>query len=256
MLNSFSSLVGSSITATDGAIGFVKAAFFDDQSWAIRYLVVDTGQWLTRHEVLISPYALKQPLGSGKNLDTRLTRDQVKGSPDIDTHQTVSRQHERAYLNYYGYPEYWAGDAIWGMSAYPVLPMNPAPATELAEDRAVRLRDQHNDDVHLRSSVAVTGYHIEATDGNIGHIQDFVFDDESWSIRYLVVDTRNWWPGGTKVLIATQWVEHIDWATRMVRVSITREQVRYSPEYHEASPLARDDEKQLHNAYSRQGYWE
>ena len=254
MLNSFSHLTGSTATASDGSIGHVKAAFFDDQWWTIRYLVVDTGSWLSERQVLISPFSVKQPLGSGGNIDLALTREQVKGSPDIDTHQPVSRQHELQFSGYYAYPEYWDGGALWGMGAYPMLTYTPTPA-EIAAAKAMRQRDVRAADVHLRSSTKVTGYNIQASDESIGHVQDFVFDDESWTIRYLVVDTRNWWPGGKKVLVATPWIDRIDWATSTVHVKLTREQVKNSPEYHEAQPLARDYEKQLHAAYDRQGYW-
>ncbi|MEO8153680.1 MAG: PRC-barrel domain-containing protein [Rhizobacter sp.] len=256
MLNRFSRLAGSSVTATDGSIGHVKAAFFDDQSWTIRYLAVDTGKWLKAREVLISPYSVKQPLGSVDNIDVSLTRKQVKDSPDIDTHQPVSRQHERTYLNYYAYPMYWNGSGIWGPHAYPLLPDHRPTEAELAADNAMRQQELQSGDIHLRSSIAVTGYDIRATDDSIGHVKDFIFDDESWSVRYLVVDTHNWWPGGRKVLVATHWIDRIDWATSTVHVTLTREQVKNSPEYQEALTVDRPYEKRLHDAYDRQGYWD
>ena len=255
MLNSVSHLTDSTVTATDGGIGHVNAAFFDDHQWTIRYLVVDAGTWLTGRQVLISPYAVKQPLGSVMNIDVSLTREQVKNSPDVDTHQPVSRQHERETLRHYAYPEYWDGGALWAMGAYPMVPLTPT-AEELAINRAMLERDFRAADVHLRSSLKVAGYNIQALDDSIGHVKDFIFDDETWAIRYLLVDTHNWWPGGSKVLIATQWIDRIDWATRMVHVKLTREQVKNSPAYEEAAPVRRDYEKQLHAAYDRQGYWE
>ena len=256
MLNSLSHLTHSTVTATDGSIGKTKAAFFDDLSWTIRYLVVDTGPWLAGREVLISPYSVEQPLEGGENIHVSLTRQQVQGSPDIDAHQPVSRQHERDYLSYYALPEYWGGDGMWGMGAYPLLPPALSTAAEVESESTLHERDVRASDVHLRSSAAVTGYDIHATDESIGHVKDFVFDDESWAIRYLVVDTRNWWPGGRKVLVATRWIDSIDWATKAVHVTLTREQVKNSPEYHEAKPIARDYEKRLHDAYDRQGYWD
>ncbi len=254
MLNTFSHLTDASVNATDGAIGDIKAAFFDDSSWAIRYLVVDAGTWLNERKVLISPYAVRQPVVLGSAINVALTRQQVENSPDIDTHQPISRQHERDYLRYYNYPEYWNGGQMWGMGAYPVLPYMPSPQDlEMAEVN--RAKDARAAEPHLRSSLVVTGYDIQATDESIGHIKDFVFDDESWAIRYLVVDTRNWWPGGRKVLIATHWIESIDWSTSTVRLGLTRDQVKNSPEYDEALPIARAYEMRLHDAYNRQGYW-
>jgi uncharacterized protein YrrD len=256
MLNSVSHLAGSTVTATDGEIGHVKEAYFDDVAWAIRYLVVDTGTWLSGREVLISPYSVKQPLGSARNADVFLTREQVRNSPVTDTHQPVSRRHERETLGYYAYPEYWGGGDLWAMSPLPLLPP-PLPVSVESQAELTRKEDEvPAEDVHLRSSAHVTGYDIQASDASIGHVKDFIFDDESWAVRYLVVDTRNWWPGGKKVLLATRWIDHIDWAEKTVYNTLTREQVRNSPEYDEAVGIDRDYEMRLHDAYGREAYWD
>lgn len=250
MLKSLSHLTHSTVTASDGDIGKVKAAFFDDQWWTIRYLVVDTGGWLVQREVLISPYSVKHPLGTSKNMETNLTRAAVEASPDVDTHQPVSRQHEIQMQTYYGYPDYWEGVGVWGMNDYPLLV--PGEVTE--HGPLVQLPTAP--DAHLRSNAKVTGYNIAAIDESIGHVQDFIFDDESWTIRYLVIDTRNWGPGGKKVLIATHWIESIDWATNTVHVKLTRDQVKNSPEYQEEHPIVRSYEESLHASYRRTGYWD
>ncbi len=255
MFNSLGRLSGSTVTATDGLVGHLKAAFFDDNVWTIRYLVVNTGNWLSGREVLISPYAVKQPVDSGSNIDVALTRAQVEASPDIDTQQPVSRQHEHDFVSYYSYPNYWEGSGLWGWEALPLMPPYVPTPTDIEVASAIRERDQRGADSHLRSSASVKGCDIQASDGSIGHVQDFVFDDVSWAIRYLVVDTRNWWPGGKHVLIATQWIDSIDWASGTVQVSLKREQVKNSPGFVEPSDIGRDDEKRLHDAYSRQGYW-
>jgi hypothetical protein len=256
MLNSVSHLTGSTLTATDGEIGHIKEAYFDDVAWAIRYLVIDTGTWLPGREVLISPYSVKQAVGSGKNIDVSLTREQVANSPATDTHEPVSRRHEREYLSYYAYPEYWGGSDLWAMSALPLLPPPLPRAVESEAELAIKEEDLLAEDVHLRSSASVTGYDIQATDDSIGHVKDFIFDDESWAIRYLVVDTRNWWPGGKKVLLATRWIDRIDWADRTVYTNLTREQIKNSPEYDDAAIIHRDYEKRLHDAYGREGHWD
>jgi uncharacterized protein YrrD len=258
MLNHINALEGAAVLATDGEIGHVRDAFFDDQAWAIRYLVVDAGSWLSGREVLISPFAVTQPLGSGKTVGVALTRNQVKTSPPIDTHRPVSRRHEQENLRHYGYPNYWAGGGLWAFGELPMLPMPTADGGNGTDeaDAAAREAAVPPEDVHLRSSLSVTGYHIQATDESIGHVQDFVFDDESWAIRYLVVDTRNWWPGGTKVLVATHWIDRIDWAESTVRVALTREQVQASPVYSEGAPIQREYEARLHDAYNRVGYWD
>ena len=254
MLNSISHLQGSNLIATDGEIGHVKEAYFDDQKWAIRYLVIETGRWLAGREVLISPYSVKQPVGSGKDIHVSLTQQQVRNSPAIDTHQPVSRRHEREYLSYYAYPNYWDGGGLWAMDTLPLIPPQLRNATEI--ERARREDDVAAEDVHLRSSDHVTGYSLGASDDSIGHVKDFIFDDASWAIRYLVVDTRNWWPGGKKVLVATHWIDRIDWADKTVYTTLTRDQVKNSPDYDEAIPLNRDAEVRLHQAQGRRGYWD
>ena len=256
MMNSVTHLKGSTITATDGQIGHVMEAYFDDQTWTVRYLVVDTGSWLSGRSVLVSPYAVKQPLDNVKNIDVSLSRHQVEHCPNIDTHQPVSRRHERDYLNYYAYPEYWGGADLWGMGPYPLVPEALPTAVETQVQSALREQDVPAEDVHLRSSAVVTGYDIQATDDSIGHVKDFVFDDETWAIRYLVVDTRNWWPGGKKVLVATRWIDRIDWADKTVYTKLTREQIKNSPEYDEDATVNRDFEKRLHAAVGREGYWD
>ncbi|HSI59612.1 MAG TPA: PRC-barrel domain-containing protein [Ideonella sp.] len=256
MWNSVNRLDGSKIAATDGEIGHVKEVYFDDHAWVIRYLVIDTGNWIAGREVLVSPYSVQQPLGSGNLIEVSLSRQQVEDSPVIDTQLPVSHQHERDFLRYYTYPEYWAGGDLWGASGLPLLtPPFAAPLGE-KENEQVRDEDVTAQNRRLRSSDAVTGYDIQATDDSIGHVKDFIFDDESWAIRYLVVDTRNWWPGGKKVLLATRWIERIDWVARTVHTALTREQVKTSPEYDERAAMSRDYEKKLHAAYDREGYWD
>ena len=224
MMTSVNRLNGAALAAIDGKIGHVTDVFFDDVAWAVRYLVVDTGSMLASREVLISPHSVRQrPVETEKQIDVGLSRDQIEHSPEIDSHQTVSRRHELEQLRYYGYPGYWDCDAVWAMSAVPLTPpmeelMTPAE-TPSPEDR------------RLRSCSHVKGYAIHATDGAIGHVADFVFDDDSWTIRELTVDTRNWWPGGKKVLVGTGCIDSIDWAERAVYVNQTREQIRACPEH-------------------------
>src|SRR6218665_1142254 len=255
MLNRVSHINGSTIAAAHGHVGSVKEAYFDDESWTIRYLVVDTGTWLSERKVLISPYSIKQPL-TEKRIDVRLTRQQVQDSPDIDTHQPVSRRLERQYLSYYAYPPCWGGEVLRAMAGVPTLPPVTPPPEVQAEVRARELEEVPPEDVHLRSSDNVAGYDIQATDDSIGHVKDFIFDDESWAIRYLVVDTRNWLPGGKKVLIATHWIDGIDWDQKQVAVRLTREQIKNSPEYDEEAIVSREYEQRLHDAYGRPGYWD
>jgi hypothetical protein len=188
--------------------------------------------------VLISPIAVIHTHWQAKPLDVALTKQQVENSPDIDTHKPVSKQHEAEYLGYYGYPYYWSGPFLWGPAFYPAGSVVPTIAsTEAVADRIRR----ESTDSHLRSSEAVTGYHIEAVDGEIGHVDGFLLDDETWAIRYIEVATRNWWPG-QKVLIAPAWVERVSWTDSKVYVGLSQEAIRSGPEYAESTPITREYE--------------
>ena len=244
-------LKGFTIGATDGDIGTVKECYFDDASFTIRHLVVDAGGWLTERKVLISPRALLDVDWVGMRIHAALTKAQVEQSPAIDTDRPVSRQHEIAYYDYYGYPYYWAGPYLWGADSYPV-PL-AGRAMSLERERRWDWAGERGDP-HLRSSAAVTGYHIAATDGDIGHVEDFLVDDVTWAIRYMAVDTRNWWPG-TTVLVSPEWITRVDWNEAKVHVELTREQIKNSPAFDPAGPVQREYEMQLFDHYGRPRYW-
>jgi hypothetical protein len=174
----------------------------------------------------------------------------------------VSRQNEVDYMGYYGYPTYWSGDALWGGGLYPSA-MDPAVGgySGYRKDRVERerelnayLRDERarhrNDDPHLRSCQAVTGYHIHASDGDIGHVAGFLVDDETWAIRYLVVDTSNWWLGH-QVLIAPRWITGVHWSDRTVSVDLTRESVQYAPAYNSTADWSSEQDLDLHRYHGR-----
>jgi len=252
MIHNLSDLKGFGIKATNGEIGEVTDFYFDDDRWTIRYLVVDTGKWLPGRQVLISPISLGKADRANRRIQVDLTMEQIKNSPGIETDKPVSRQYEASYFDYYGYPYYWTGPYLWGPAAYPgPLVM---PERTQAEGEAIR-REQESSDPHLHSAREVRGYYIEAADGDIGHVEDFIVDDEDWAIRYMVVDTRNWWPG-KKVLVSPQWIERASWHDSRVYVNLARSDIQEAPEYDTNRPLSRDYESSLHRHYRRAPYWE
>ncbi len=198
MLQSIQSIQGFQIGASDGEIGTLNAAYFDDAHWAIRYLVIDSGGWLTGRKVLISPRSILSIDWPNKILRTALTRDQVARSPSI-------------------------------------------------EDRAAG-------DPHLRSSEEGLSYSVAARDGDIGHVEDLLFDDETWAIRYLVINIGTWWTG-RHVLVSPAWAERIAWSEHMVYVSVTRAAIEASPKYDSAHPPGREFEDALHRHYRKPTYW-
>lgn len=236
MLINAHNLKGAAIIARDGAIGEIDDFYFDDEKWTVRYLVVDTGAWLFKREVLISPISIEKVDEANNQVHVNLTRDQVKDSPDIDTQKPVSRQHETAFLNYYGYPYYWGGPYLWGDSAFPAtLAMPPAVESQMAAAATARRRESEESyDEHLRSVNEVKGYHIGAADGEIGHVDDFIIDDGDWAIRFIVIKTGGWL-SGRKTLVAPQSIEGISWTESKMFVSLTRDQIASSPEYLEES---------------------
>jgi uncharacterized protein YrrD len=262
MLRSLNDMEKYSIRATDGDIGQVKDFYFDDVAWVIRYLVVETGSWLASKKVLISPISIHAPDWVQHVLPVRITKDQVKKSPDIDTDKPVSLQYQHQYHDYYGYPYYWGGDGIWGGGLYPTALMpgyvhgDDAVARRAAEEayaKAERLRHR-NDDPHLRSCKAVVGYHIHASDGEIGHVESLIVDQDTWAIRYFVINTSNWWVGH-KVLIAPQWISGVHWQNQTVAVDMTREAVRSSPAFLSTAEMNRSQEVGLYTHYGRTRYW-
>jgi sporulation protein YlmC with PRC-barrel domain len=245
-------LIGCTIRATDGDLGSVTTFFFDDERWVIRYAVVDTGNWLPGRKVLISPVSIRKANWAERALEVALTRDQVKGSPDIDTQRPVSRQHETQYAAYYGYPYYWGGPGLWGAGTYPGSLARVHMAIAIAEEQA--RRTEHPEDSHLRSVEVVTGYHIHATDGEIGHVEQFLIDDASWAIQYIVVDTSNWW-GGRRVLVAPSWIRDVSWGDSTVSIDMTRDAIKNSPEYDPVREVSRQYEEGLYSHYGHAGYW-
>jgi len=183
MLINTKELYGGKLAASDGDIGHVKDFYFDDKIWVIRYLVADTGSWLTGRLVLLSPHSFEEYDPRDKTLHVKLSRRQIEDCPSIESHKPVSRQYEIAYYRYYGWPAYWNGGAMWGLGGYPVV-MPPS------KDAAMQDRlHHHRDDKHLQSTRAVTGYAIQTVDGTIGRVSGLVVDEKSWEIREMAVET-------------------------------------------------------------------
>lgn len=256
MLRNVKSLEGFSIGATDGTIGKVKDFYFDDQAWVVRYVVASTGSWLDGRDVLLSPYSVGAPGWAAAVLPVSITKDQIKNSPSIDTDKPVSRQYERDYLGYYGYPYYWGGAGLWGANYYPANDWSGRDEEDYDGYQGYLTTPSTEDsgDPHLRSCNAVKGYHTLATDGSLGHVQGFLVDDATWSIRYLIVNTSNWWMGH-EVLISPEWIERVNWSESTVTVSLNRESIKKAPVYNGDATVDRDAEGILYKYYGRQAYW-
>jgi hypothetical protein len=232
MLRSVKQLYGDQLGASDGDIGRVKDFYFDDQNWVVRYLVADTGTWLSGRQVLISPHALGRLDQAGKVLRVNLTRKQIEDSPSIESHKPVSRQYEEEYYRYFGWPYYWEGAGLWGMSGFPILEL---PAKPLPSELPTMIGPQlERADAHLRSTQAVSGYHLRTGDRIIGHVCGFMMDDQSWAIGQLVIKAGHRL-SGKEVVIPTKNVDRISYEESTVFVNLSSEAVEQSPAHHQAS---------------------
>jgi hypothetical protein len=249
MLRSLKELRDYILAAKDGHIGRTRDFLFDDTAWTIRYMVADTGTWLPRKKVLISPVSLGQPDWKSHLFQVTLTKKQIEKSPPLESDAPVSQEYERRWHEYYNWSPYWYGGGIWGAGP---LPQGLIEGARPKGDKpAVVEAPAHN----LRSTTEVMGYHIQAKDGEIGHVEDFIVDDASWAIRYMAVDTRNWIPG-KKVLVAPTWITDIEWAEGKVHVDLTRKLMKNGPEYDPRTLVNREYEIRLYDYYGRPKYWE
>ncbi|MEA3470036.1 MAG: PRC-barrel domain-containing protein [Thermodesulfobacteriota bacterium] len=225
MLRNVSEIHNYVLEAEDGEIGRCNDFLFDDELWTIHHMVANTSKWLLGRKVLISPFLLDEPDWNLDRLPVKLSREQIKNSPSLDSDKPISRQYERLLFDNHKIPHYWDN------------------------------RENGEENEHLRSTHEVTGYHLSAKDGEIGHIDDFIIETDSWIIKYLVVDTKNWLPG-RKVLLAPNWLESIEWISKKVIVNLTKEQIEQSPEYTSSTLITREYESQLYDYYDFPKYWE
>jgi hypothetical protein len=251
-----SAIKGYAIEASDGRIGTVQSFLFDDTTWKIRWLVIDTGHWLSGRRVLVHPSAIGAPDHQTQRLPVRLTKAQVEASPNIEQDRPVTMQMQSQLYGYYGWEPYW-GPNFYGSGldsfqmaggfGMPYGTSQPPGATDTL------LRDTDDGDPHLRSMSDIDGYHLHATDGTVGHVENFLVDDATWAISYLVVDTRNWWPGA-HVLISPYAVRSIEWADHAIRMNVTCAQVKASPPWDPVAEIDHLYEKGLHRHYAWPGY--
>jgi hypothetical protein len=222
MLKTLQSLRDFTLSAIDGEIGAVRDVFFDQEFWTVRYLVVNTSSWLLGRNVLLVPRSLGELDNFHRTISVDLTRQQVKDSPDVDTDQPISRIEEIKYHRYLGYPFYWGGIAGPLPAAIPAVPEPQFPAQEDVPSKT--------EETHLRSAKDLEGYTVDASDGEIGHVDELLITPGNWRIAYLVLKTKNWLPGKS-VIVPTQAFTRVDWIDRSIGVTLSREEVKAAPEF-------------------------
>lgn len=249
MLHLVSSIKNFDIHAADGDVGKVKDFYFDDEKWTIRYFVIDTHKWVPGGKVLLSPIEFDYVNENLESINIFASKSKIKNSPQINDLQPISRNKEVELSNYFGWNLYWTGSGIWGGGYYP-----SALAGAPYEGQSVTVQELNTTETHLRSinevSGAFTGYRIHALDGEIGHVHDFIIDDETWEIRYIIVDTKNWLPG-KKILVSPDWISSVNWSEHEVTVELARSTIENGPTYDPAEPITKEDEENLYVMYGK-----
>ena len=243
MLRNFKNLHGCTLAASDGEIGQIKEIYFDDEHWKVRYFLVTTGTWLIGREVLISPHLIGGIDEQQRSLTVHLSREQVRQSPPVESHKTVSREYEEIISKHYGWDPYWSFDGGVGLGMPRAMPALVNPQTPVPPITS-----------HLRDSSELSGYQLHATDGELGKVEDFILDDQGWNIRYLVIRPGNWLTQ-TQVLLSPEWIEQVSYEKAEIVVNLPSELIKTSPTYDASHSLTRDLEKKLHDHYERKGYW-
>jgi len=263
MLRSLNDIQNYAIEATDGDVGHVRDVTFDDRAWVIRYLVVDAGTWLGNRQVLVSPVGVSAINWREQTIPVSITRKQVEASPLFDSLKPLSRQHEIEYLGHYQFPFYWGGTGIWGSETYPSKLTAPSvgfDATPFSVQHAeqgdfpVDESTAVHPDPALHSAIGLKGCRVVARDGDVGHVTDLIFDEDTWAIRYLVVETTDWWDG-RKLLIAPQSANQIDWGDITITLAMVRHEVKAFPHHDPAVDVERRDEIGAAQPHVFPSYW-
>lgn len=252
MLRSAKEILGYRLYAKEEVVGTCKDFLFDDRWWTIRHMLADTGGWLIGKQVLISPMMITRPDWKTRSIFLNVSKEKIEDCPSPLEDEPVSREHERKISQHYAFPLYWGNPGLWGPTAYPYT-SDPAAIKEDPNSAAdsKNAMAEKNTENHLRSLNEVTGYDIKAKDGNIGHVEDFIMDDESWALRYVIVDTRNWLPGGKKVLLPLELASAVSWEESTLDIDLTRTEIENAPEFDPEKPINVEYEVRVYDFYGR-----
>lgn len=250
-------IIGNKIAAQDGDLGKVDDLLFDDMNWTVRYFVLDTGGWLPGRKILISPVEVMELIPEEKHAKVKLTQEQIRNSPTLESNLPVGRQFEAELVKYYGWPGYWP--AMYGstMQISPGIGMADASlyGQVLPEEEDLPDLKEKEGRANLRSIHEVKGYAIQAADGKIGHVEDFIVQTADWNLSHLEVDTRNWWPG-KKVLVPSGLMKKVDWGMKTLEISVSKNILSEAPEYDPDEPLTAEFLGKLHDYYRDAGWFD
>ncbi|WP_201245909.1 PRC-barrel domain-containing protein [Halochromatium salexigens] len=261
MLRSLAEPEGYRLEALDGDIGHCHDFLFDDELWTLRYMVADTGGWLSGRKVLISPAQLEAPDWERQRMPVTLTKTQIEQSPPLDVDAPVSRRYEQLYNEFHSLPSYWLGSGLWGDFPIPTslttmqeARIEPATATSGATIEDADLEE--GDDVHLRSVREVTGYRVVAPStvdsgiDKVGRVVDLIVNDSSWALRAFIIDTSRL-PFSKKVLLPVDAIAEIDWVSRQVVADVSAERIEEAPPFDPSEAVNERLETVLYDVYGR-----
>lgn len=221
MLQNTTELYGHKLVATDGDIGHLKDFYFDDTTWAIRYLVADTGTWLTGRPVLIARHALAVLDSHENTLHIKLRKQQIQNSTTDSANKLLSGEDEVGCCRYYGWPAHWESGARKDLPD----PSEIQPSSSARTESRVPYR--HLGDKHLQSTQSITDYLIQTPDGVIGSVSGCIVDNQSWMVRELIVETGHWL-SGKEIRIPTAQIKQIKCEYSSVMVDLSKEDIRRS----------------------------
>ncbi len=251
MMRNLKELLDYTARSTDGEIGTVYDFYFDENAWMVRYLVVKGGDWVDNRLLLFAPQALGQPDTQEKIYPVSLSSEVIQNSPIIRTDQPVEREDEVRLREYYAWPLDWNPEDPGGLGPGSVAAY---PLVELAEQMNQNAPATPPQGVIMRSVRHTIGFSIQARDGSVGEVDDFIIEDETWRILYLVASAGSWLHS-RKVLVSPTWVEQVDWDKQTLNVDLKQETIKNSPEYDPSVPLERSYESRLYKYYGRDVYW-
>ncbi len=227
-------LIGYKIEAEDGHIGTVHDVLFDDEAWVVRYVVVDTGGWLLGRKVLVSPEAAHEPDEGHKTLQVKLTKQQVKDSPEVPIDPPLSREEEAQYRDHYRWPDYW--DNVEAFDRNAMVNIAPeamslgtvAPAPPVAPPIPEVVADPM-----LRSARVIRGYKIHCgADEDVGEVTDFVIDGQAWTVPFLVVKLKDK-DAADHVLIPASSIRRTGWKDKAIELDYESATVNSAPHFDE-----------------------
>ncbi len=249
-MRSLKKMIGYSAESLDGKIGEVDNFYFDTPEWFIRYAVIETGGLLNSKRVLISPESFGEPLWQERKFPISLSKEKIENSPTVEEKRPITMQEEENLIDYYGWDTYWGLGPYVNLHPRVLAPIRHIPEY-VPEDNYIR----DSDNSILKGLYDIEGFSIHASDGVFGRVEDIIIEDESWIIRYLVIDTRRYLPS-KKVLIAPEWIEMVNWSTEEIYVDLEKETIKDTPVYDPDAPIDRAYEEKLYDYHEYARYWE